>query len=96
MLPSWPWASSSIRPSCSRSVGEGIAVEPALDELGDLRCQRGEGVPLVAGDLPEEQVQGLDPGRPLIDGVDLGVPDVLLQGIVLGEPGPAEHLEGVG
>ena len=77
-------------------VRDRIAIGPALDELGDLGNEGGNRGASIPGDLAEEEVEGLDPRGSLIDGVDLGVPDVLLQGIVLGEPGTAEHLEGVG
>jgi hypothetical protein len=43
---------------------------------------------LVAGDLAEEEVLRLDGGRALVERVDLRVPDVLLDGVVLRKPEP--------
>ena len=49
--------------------------------------------PLVADDLAEEEVHALDGGGALVEGVDLGVADVLLHRVVLGEAGPTEDLQ---
>ena len=55
-----------------------------------------EGQALVAHDLAEEEVQALDRRGALVEGVDLGVPDVLLDRVVLQEAGPAEGLQALG
>ena len=44
--------------------------------------------------LATHQVQGLDPVGPLIEGHDLGVPQILFDGIVLGVPVAAKALQG--
>ena len=51
---------------------------------------------MVPDDLAEEQVHALDPGGALVQAVDLRVPDVLLDRVVLEEPGSAEGLQGQG
>src|SRR5690606_40443799 len=75
---------------------QGIVVASALDEIDYFGGQRRQGLTLVAGDLAEEQVHRLDTRRSLVDRVDLGVPDVLLQGVVLGVARTSEHLERLG
>src|ERR1700748_3338813 len=65
-------------------------------EVPDRAEQRPERFPVVPDDLAEEQVQALDPGGPLVQAVDLRVPDVLLDRVVLEEPGTAEGLQGQG
>ena len=56
-------------------------------------CQRDA---LVAGDLAEEEVLRLDRGGALVEGVDLGVADVLLDRVVLQEARTAERLQRFG
>ncbi|GAA2936053.1 hypothetical protein GCM10011428_62050 [Streptomyces violaceus] len=63
-----------------------------LDVLGE-GVQRGA---LVADDLPEEEVLALDRRGALVEGVDLGVPDVLLDRVLLQEAGAAEGLQRLG
>src|SRR5262249_19084668 len=75
-----------------------LQLEPAVAllpgrEAGDLGQQRPQRAALVAEDLAEEQVQALDRGGALVQAVDLGVPDVLLDRVVLEETGPAEGLQ---
>ena len=48
---------------------------------------------MVADHLAEEEVQALDSGGALVEGVDLGVADVLLHRVVLEVAGPAERLQ---
>ncbi len=55
----------------------------ALGGNADLVQQRRQCVTLVPDDLAEVQVQALDSRRALVQAVDLGVPDVLLHGVVL-------------
>src|SRR3981081_3784137 len=55
-----------------------------------------ERLPLVPGDVAEVQVHALDRRRALIQAVDLRVPDVLLDGVVLQEAGAAEDLQRMG
>ena len=78
-----------------------FGLEPAVaafrgGEVLDLGEQRPERLPVVPDDLAEEQVQALDPGGSLVQAVDLRVPDVLLDRVVLEEPGAAERLQGQG
>jgi hypothetical protein len=56
----------------------------------------GHGLRPVADDLAEEEVQALDGGRALVERVDLGVADVLLDGVLLQEAGAAEGLQRLG
>src|SRR5580698_760754 len=62
-------------------------------ELADLPEQVGERRALVPHDLAEVQVHALNGGRALIEAVDLGVPDVLLDRVVLQVAGAAEGLQ---
>jgi hypothetical protein len=75
-------------------VGEvvGARVDQLLDLAGEPEQRRA----LVAGDLAEEQVQRLDRRRALVERVDLGVADVLLDRVVLREAGAAERLQATG
>ena len=66
------------------------------DELLDLACHVGERHTLVADDLAEEEVLRLDGGGALVQRVDLGVADVLLDRVVLQEAGPTEGLQALG
>src|SRR6185312_12921427 len=88
-------------------VGEGVGQLPALglepvlgldrsEEVVDLAAQRGPGDLPVPDDLAEEEVLALDTGGALVEGVDLRVPDVLLDRVVLQEAGSAEDLQGGG
>jgi hypothetical protein len=43
---------------------------------------------LIANDLAEEEIERLDPGRTLVDAVDLGVAQVLPDRIVIGVARP--------
>src|SRR5687768_18295321 len=62
----------------------------------DVRQQRGERLALVARDLAEEEVHPLDRRGALVERVDLGVADVLLDRVVLREAGAAEDLQRAG
>ena len=67
-----------------------------VDGVADLRgdmCQR---LAAIANDLAEEEVQRLDRGGALVQGVDLGVADVLLDRVVLQEARSAERLQRLG
>ena len=55
-----------------------------------------ERLALVLDDLAEEEVLALDRGGALVEGVDLGVADVLLDRVVLQEAGAAEGLQRLG
>ena len=68
----------------------------AVDELLDLAGHVGQRHTLVADDLAEEEVLRLDGGGALVEGVDLGVADVLLDRVVLQEAGPTEGLQALG
>ena len=88
--------SASAVASSVRRVGQfgsrGVTVEELLD-LADHMLQRPA---LVARDLAEEEVLRLDRGGAFVERVDLGVADVLLDRIVLQEPGTAERLQRFG
>jgi hypothetical protein len=73
--------------------GERVGVAAGLHQLADLVGDPGQRGALVADDLAEQQVERLDRRRALVEGVDLRVADVLLDRVVLGEPGPAEGLQ---
>ena len=76
-----------------------LGVERAAEVLGELLDLSGDvlqGLALVADDLAEEEVEALDRGRALVEGVDLGVADVLLDRVVLQEARPAEGLQRLG
>lgn len=47
----------------------------------------------VADDLAEDEVQRLNCGGALVEGVDLGVANVLLDRVVLQEAGSAQSLQ---
>src|SRR6266496_443622 len=68
---------TASRSSLSRLVGD------RLEELPDLGRDGAERGTPVADDLAEEEVLALDGGRALVEGVDLGVADVLLERVVL-------------
>src|SRR5206468_8381899 len=85
-------------------VGQRLGEQPALhlqstvaglaaDERRDFSCQPLEGGAAVAQDLAEEEIEALNRRRALVEGVDLGVADVLLERIVLKEARAAEGLE---
>jgi hypothetical protein len=59
-----------------------------LRRLLDVAEQLAECRPLVADDLAEEEVHPLDRRGALVQGVDLGVADVLLDRVVLVKPEP--------
>src|SRR5258708_2384216 len=59
----------------------------------DLAQQRPDRGPLVAHQLAVEEVERLDARGALVQGVDLGVPDVLLDRVVLEESRAAERLQ---
>src|SRR6195952_5358040 len=59
-------------------------------EGADLAGHDGQGAAVVLDDLAEEEVLRLDRGGALVQGVDLRVADVLLDGIVLRVPGATE------
>ena len=76
-----------------------LGVERAAEVLGELLNLTGdvlEGLALVPDDLAEEEVEPLDRRRAFVEGVDLGVPDVLLDRVVLQEAGAAEGLQRLG
>jgi hypothetical protein len=75
-------------PSSSRSADSWSPSLGVLDRLGDLRGHLGDRLELVADHLAEEEVQTLDRRGALVEGVDLGVADVLLDRVVLQEPEP--------
>ena len=58
--------------------------------------QVAERLALVLDDLAEEEVLALDRGGALVEGVDLGVADVLLDRVLLQEAGAAEGLQRLG
>ena len=66
------------------------------DELLDLAGHMGQRHALVANDLAEEEVLRLDGGGAFIERVDLGIPDVLLDRVVLQEARTAEGLQTLG
>ena len=67
-----------------------------LGELSDLHRQAGHRLPVVADDLAEEEVQTLDRRGAFVEGVDLGVADVLLERVFLQEARAAEGLQRLG
>ncbi len=78
-----------------------LRLQPAVavvgcGELPHLPQQLGQGGALVADDLAEVQVHALDRGGALVQAVDLGVPDVLLDRVVLQVTGAAERLQRLG
>src|SRR5690606_39345338 len=70
----------------------GLVVDERLVLLG----QPAQGATLVLDDLAEEQVLALDRRRALVQGVDLGVADVLLERVLLQEARAAERLQRLG
>lgn len=53
-----------------------------FDGVADLRCDMLEGFAAVADDLAEEEIQRLDRGGALVERIDFGVADVLLDGVI--------------
>ncbi len=76
--------------------GERPVAGVTLDEVLDLRGEARHRAELVPVHLAEEQVVALDGGRALVQSVDLGVADVLLQRVVLQVTRPAVHLQRLG
>ena len=80
-----------------RTLGLQAAVARlGLDELLDLAGDVGQRHTPVADDLAEEEVLRLDGGGALVQRVDLGVADVLLDRVVLQEAGATEGLQALG
>ena len=68
-----------------------LLMKPSIS-LGEVAERLG----LVLDDLAEEEVLALDRGGALVEGVDLGVADVLLDGVLLQEAGATEGLQRLG
>ena len=78
------------------AVEDPLLLPGVLGELSDLHRERGQRLGLVADDLAEEEVQALDRGCALVESVDLGVADILLDRVVLQVARPAERLQRFG
>ena len=61
--------------------------------MGDLLGKVANRLELVLHHFAEEEVQTLNSGRSFVEGVNLGVTDVLLQGVVLQVTRPAVGLK---
>ena len=85
--------SSAARASAARSALSRPLPASAAAKLPDLAEQVAERLALVPDDLAEVQVQALDRGGALVQAVDLRVPDVLLDRVVLQVAGAAEGLQ---